>query len=46
MTDDWEYLASMDVIDATDVVVEVTHLEATLSLQLHLMRVPFCETCH
>jgi hypothetical protein len=46
VANDWEYLASKDAVDATDVVAEVAHLEATLSLELHLMRVPFDETCH
>jgi hypothetical protein len=44
VADDQEYLTSQDVVDATDVIAEVTHLEATLSLKIHLMRVPFGET--
>jgi hypothetical protein len=32
MANDREYLADEDVVDATDVIVEVTHLEATFSL--------------
>jgi hypothetical protein len=46
VADDLEYSAIKDVVDATDVVAEVAHLEATLSLKLHLMRAPLDETCY
>jgi hypothetical protein len=46
VADDWEYSASEDVVDATDVIAEVAHLEATFALELYLMRAPLSKTCY
>jgi hypothetical protein len=46
MDDDRKYSSSEDVVDATNVVAEVTHLKTTLSLYHHLVRAPLSETCH
>jgi hypothetical protein len=46
VVDDREYSTSEDVIDAKGVVAKVAHLEATLSLELHLIRAPLGESCY
>jgi hypothetical protein len=46
MANDREYPTHQNVVDALNIIAEITHLEATLSIQLHLGRVPFSETCY
>jgi hypothetical protein len=35
-----------NVVDASNIIAKITHLEATLSILLHLGRVPLSETCY
>ena len=40
------HLTSQNVVDAPDLIAEVTQLETAFYLCLHLMRVPFYKTLH
>jgi hypothetical protein len=41
-----EYLAGQDMVDGSDIIVEVTQLKVALSLNLHLVRAPLSEALH